>query len=53
LRQFGALGRLHLEPPPKLEELLRLAAEDEPGIEENGLTVDGVIKVSLRRPFVL
>ncbi|KAL1409065.1 DNA mismatch repair protein Mlh1 [Vanrija albida] len=44
LRQFGALGRLRLEPAPDIKDLLRLAAEDEPGIEENGLTVDTVVK---------
>ncbi|CAK9779590.1 DNA mismatch repair protein MutL [Cutaneotrichosporon oleaginosum] len=42
LRQFGAFGRLKLEPAPKLEDLLRIAAEDEP-LAEHGLAVDEVV----------
>jgi DNA mismatch repair protein MLH1 len=47
LRQFGAFSKLRLEPPPDLKELLKLAAGDEPGITENGLTVDEVVDVSV------
>ncbi len=50
LRQFGACNRLRLDPPPRLRDLLRLAAEDEPGIAENGLSVDQVAEVDL--PFL-
>lgn len=46
LRQFGALGRLQLEPAPQLQDLLRLAAEDEP-LAEHGLTIDNVVSVCL------
>ncbi|BEJ16863.1 hypothetical protein CspHIS471_0602640 [Cutaneotrichosporon sp. HIS471] len=42
LRQFGALGRLQLEPAPEISDLLRLAAEDEP-LADHGLGVDEVV----------
>ena len=46
LRQFGSFHRLKLEPAPELRELLRLAAEDERGIAENGLESDEVVEAS-------
>ncbi|CAD6567867.1 MAG: DNA mismatch repair protein [Tremellales sp. Tagirdzhanova-0007] len=42
LRQFGSFHRLRLEPAPEIRELLRLAAEDERGIAENGLDLNEV-----------
>ncbi|ORY35398.1 putative DNA binding protein [Naematelia encephala] len=44
LRQFGALHRLRLEPPPRLDDLLRLAANDEPGLVSAGLVVEDVVR---------
>ncbi|WWD18950.1 hypothetical protein CI109_103406 [Kwoniella shandongensis] len=43
LRQFGAFNRLRLEPSPDLRDLLRLAAGDEPGLIEAGLSIDSVV----------
>lgn len=48
LRQFGAFNRLRLDPPPFLRDLVSLAAEDEPGIQENDLELEEVIEVSGR-----
>lgn len=45
LRQFGALKRLRMEPAPSLRELLRVAAEDEPGIAAHGLSAQTVVEV--------
>lgn len=45
LRQFGGFGRLKLDPPPALSQLLTVAAEAESGIVEAGLSVEGVVKV--------
>lgn len=45
LRQFGALGRLKLQPAPLLDDLLRLAAEDED--LPSDLSVDTVVQVSV------
>ncbi|WWC71688.1 uncharacterized protein I206_105646 [Kwoniella pini CBS 10737] len=44
LRQFGAFNRLRLEPPPNLRDLLKLAAEDETGLQDAGLEVDNVVQ---------
>jgi len=52
LRQFAAFNRLRLDPPPDLRELLQLAAEDEPGIVENGLHVDDVVEVRMQAPLM-
>ena len=46
LRQFGAFNRLRLDPPPLLRDLISLAAEDEPGIQENNLDLNEVVEVS-------
>jgi DNA mismatch repair protein MLH1 len=46
LRQFGAFNRLRLDPPPLLRDLISLAAEDEPGIQENNLDLEEVVEVS-------
>ena len=46
LRQFGAFNRLRLDPPPLLRDLISLATEDEPGIQENNLNLNEVIEVS-------
>ncbi|WRT68276.1 uncharacterized protein IL334_005252 [Kwoniella shivajii] len=44
LRQFGAFNRLRLQPSPDLKDLLTLAAEDEAGLKDAGLTVAEVVK---------
>ncbi|WVR07419.1 hypothetical protein IAU60_004460 [Kwoniella sp. DSM 27419] len=44
LRQFGAFNRLRLQPAPMLRDLLQLAAEDEPGLLDAGLTVAAVVE---------
>ncbi|KAK4687504.1 DNA mismatch repair protein MLH1, partial [Tremellales sp. Uapishka_1] len=44
LRQFGAFSKLKLEPPPSLRDLLVIAAENEEGITQHGLTVNSVVK---------
>lgn len=49
LQQFGGIGRLKLDPPPTVAELVTVAAEAESGIAEAGLDVDAVVEVSLRR----
>lgn len=46
LRQFGAFHRLRLDPPPLVKDLVRVGAEDEPGIHSNGLDIDHVVDVS-------
>jgi DNA mismatch repair protein MLH1 len=46
LRQFGAFHRLRLNPPPLVRDLVRVGAEDEPGINSNGLDIDHVVDVS-------
>ncbi|KAL7423487.1 DNA mismatch repair protein Mlh1 [Cryptotrichosporon argae] len=43
LRQFGALGRIRLEPAPALRDLLALAAAADPGVAAAGLEVDDVV----------
>ncbi|KAF9506257.1 hypothetical protein BS47DRAFT_1374150 [Hydnum rufescens UP504] len=42
LRQFGDLGKLHLDPPPDLEALIRLAIACEHGLQECGLEPETV-----------
>ena len=46
LRQFGAMGRLHLKPPPSLRELLEIAMESEPDSGESGMSSDEIVDVS-------
>lgn len=43
LRQFGAMGRLHLKPPPSLRELLEIAMESEPDAGESGMSSDEIV----------
>ncbi|ORX38673.1 hypothetical protein BD324DRAFT_621908 [Kockovaella imperatae] len=45
LRQFGAINKLKLEPPPLLKDLLEVAIEQERGIEEHGLNKEHVVNV--------
>ena len=47
LRQFGAFNKIRFDPPPGLEELLRMAADNEPGISENGLQMNEVVAVGI------
>lgn len=46
LQQFGGIGRLKLEPPPLLSELITIAAEAESDIVAAGLSVEQVVRVS-------
>ena len=46
LRQFGAMGKFHLNPPPSVRELLSIALEDEPNHEQSGLSAEQIIDVS-------
>ncbi|EJT51998.1 hypothetical protein A1Q1_06711 [Trichosporon asahii var. asahii CBS 2479] len=48
LQQFGGIGRLKLEPPPPLSELIKVAAEAEPDIAKAGLSVDQVVQGTRR-----
>lgn len=45
LRQFGALGKIKLNPPPSLKELLEIGMENEP--EAETLPVDQIVQVGL------
>lgn len=47
LRQFGALDRLKLDPPPDLRELLEIGLQDEP-LAAHGLNIENVASVSKR-----
>jgi DNA mismatch repair protein MLH1 len=44
LRQFGALDRLKLDPPPDLRDLLEIGLQDEP-LSAHGLELDDVATV--------
>ncbi|PWN52715.1 DNA mismatch repair protein MutL [Violaceomyces palustris] len=43
IRQFGSLDKVLLEPPPSVEDLLRIGLELETEVEESGLGRDEVV----------
>lgn len=46
LRQFGNMGRIKLDPPADLRELVTLAVEIEEGTERSRLTKPQIVDVS-------
>ena len=46
LRQFGAIPRVSLDPPPSLHELVRLGLEAEPDVDLEGSDRDTIASVS-------
>ena len=46
LRQFNAMGRLQLEPPPSVRELLQIAMEGQQDWEDSGMEPAAIIDVS-------
>ncbi|GAA98976.1 hypothetical protein E5Q_05664 [Mixia osmundae IAM 14324] len=49
LRQFGQMGRMLLDPPPKLSELIQIAVDHEPQVTNAHLSPDEIKERATRR----
>lgn len=51
LRQFGAFGKITLQPQPSLRELLEIAVDGETGLEAAGLDPEQVVQGAFSKLF--